>query len=266
MKRGALIYQSEDAERNAWFAHEICAAAERAAIELVLQVADVPQQLNCDGMDFAIARTRNAHINAHLESLGIKVFNNSATCAVSNDKLATYELCRELGISVLPTVTAARCLKDAPFAFPVVAKTRDGHGGKQVCSARNAAELAAIVGGEPERFIVQPFCSRPGVDVRVYLLGGRAVAAARRQSHGDFRSNYSLGGSAALVSPEPEMLASAQKLFERLGYDWIGADFLPHDGGWVLNELEDPVGARMLYSLSDIDVAKTLIEYIKDKI
>ena len=41
---------------------------------------------------------------------------------------------------------------------------------------------------------------------------------------------------------------------------------MPHDGGWVLNELEDPVGARMLYSLSDIDVAKTLIEYIKDKI
>ena len=44
-------------------------------------------------------------------------------------------------------------------------------------------------------------------------------------------------------------------------------DFLfDSDGGLMLNEIEDVVGARMLYIYTDIDPVKQYLQYIKDKI
>ena len=61
-------------------------------------------------------------------------------------------------------------------------------------------------------------------------------------------------------------MSAAKKICARLGSDWIGVDFLPHDGGYVLSEIEDPVGARMLYALTDINVARRLADYFSMKI
>ena len=34
------------------------------------------------------------------------------------------------------------------------------------------------------------------------------------------------------------------------------------ESGWVLNEIEDSAGARMLYSCTDIDIIETFVSYI----
>ena len=54
-----------------------------------------------------------------------------------------------------------------------------------------------------------------------------------------------------------------KKLRKKLKFDYVGVDFLPTKSGWVLNEIEDSAGSRMLYSLSDFDVAERYIDYIK---
>ena len=56
------------------------------------------------------------------------------------------------------------------------------------------------------------------------------------------------------------------RIYSALRCDWIGVDFLPDRNGWVLNEIEDPVGARMLYELTDVDVARLLTEYCLSEI
>ncbi len=35
------------------------------------------------------------------------------------------------------------------------------------------------------------------------------------------------------------------------------------DGSWLLNEIEDPVGARSLYKTHDFSVAEKVIKYIR---
>lgn len=264
MKRGFLIYERGDAERNRWFIDRLCGEFARKGIQLDLVVASATRELPDETPDFAVARTRNAEINAFFEGKGIPVFNNSMTCLAANDKYATYELCRECGIPVLPTVTADEYRKGM-FDFPVVVKTRDGHGGKQVFCARDYDEACRMSEGRQADYIVQPMCSAPGIDMRVYMLGGEVVAAAERRGEG-FRSNWSLGGKARIVQPPEQVRRAAKKICARLGSDWIGVDFLPDGNGWMLNEIEDPVGARMLYALTDIDAARLLAEYCSAKI
>ena len=264
MKRGFLIYERGDAERNRWFIDRLRGEFARKGVQLDLVVASAARELPDETPDFAVARTRNAEINSFFEGKGIPVFNNSATCAAANDKYATYELCRACGIPVLPTVTADE-YRGGTFGSPVVVKARGGHGGKQVFCARDYDEACRMSEGRQADYIVQPMCSAPGIDMRVYMLGGEVVAAAER--HGkDFRSNWSLGGKARIVQPPEQAETAAKAVCARLGCDWVGVDFLPDGNGWVLNEIEDPVGARMLYALTDIDAARLLAEYCSAKI
>jgi glutathione synthase/RimK-type ligase-like ATP-grasp enzyme len=44
--------------------------------------------------------------------------------------------------------------------------------------------------------------------------------------------------------------------------DFIGVDFVFGDGNVYLNEIEDVVGTRMLYSLTELDPARMYMEYI----
>ena len=98
------------------------------------------------------------------------------------------------------------------------------------------------------------------------MLGGEVLAAAKRSSLSDFRSNFSLGGKAEIVHVPKEVKDVLGKVYSALGCDFVGVDFIRHDGKWILNEIEDVVGTRMLYSLTDIDAAKIYVEYVINKL
>ena len=59
------------------------------------------------------------------------------------------------------------------------------------------------------------------------------------------------------------MVDIAIKIAQLLEADYIGVDFLIKNGCFYLNEIEDPVGARMLYKASDIDALDLFIKDIK---
>ena len=53
-----------------------------------------------------------------------------------------------------------------------------------------------------------------------------------------------------------------KRLMQALPMDYAGIDFMFSGGKPVFNEIEDVVGARMLYSLTDIDIADRHAAYI----
>ena len=58
-----------------------------------------------------------------------------------------------------------------------------------------------------------------------------------------------------------------QKIIDLFDFDMVGIDFILDDNGnLVFNEIEDVVGARMLYQCSDIDIVKEYLCYISKKI
>lgn len=257
---GILVYTDAGAERNRWFIERMISCAAKKGITLKLAYADRP--MDTCGASFAVVRAFDASINERLEKKGLRVFNNSLTARVGNDKWLAYELCTELGLPVMPTY------RDIPDVFPVVVKSVDGHGGEEVFWANGilqAISYARELAERGKRTIFQQPCSAPGVDVRLYVIGGRVVAAAERTGVG-FKSNYSLGGSARTVEPTPDQTRAAQKIAAHLRSDYIGVDLIKHDGSWVVNEIEDAAGARMLYDLGAVDIAELFIRHIAEHI
>ncbi len=48
--------------------------------------------------------------------------------------------------------------------------------------------------------------------------------------------------------------------------DYIGIDFVFNNGRLVFNEIEDTVGARMVYDQTDIDILSLYCDYIKEEL
>ena len=101
-------------------------------------------------------------------------------------------------------------------------------------------------------------------DLRVWLLGGEIYAACLRTSATDFRSNYCLGGSAAVYPLSPAERAQVSDIAAFVQADYYAIDFVRHQGRWVFNELEDTVGARMLYDLTSLDPLADYCRYIQN--
>ncbi|MBQ8684754.1 MAG: ATP-grasp domain-containing protein [Clostridia bacterium] len=263
MKRGWLLYTAENAAKNEWFISRLRVELAGCGVELALKI--LPPNDDFDGAfveklpDFAVVRSIRPKANEWLEGRGVRTFNNAKTASIACDKWQTYRFCKERDIPVLPTWRE----KPSTASYPLVMKTTDGHGGAEVFWLNDESDLSRrkerLKGRE---YILQAPCDRLGKDMRIYAIGGEPVGAVLRSSDADFRSNFSLGGRVEKAEPSEEQRAIVERLYEELRFDYIGVDFLPHGGGWVLNELEDAAGARMLYACSDIDIVKLYARHI----
>ena len=216
--------------------------------------------------DFALVRTIAPHLNHYLEEIGVKTFNNYLTSKVANDKMKTHFYATMMNVTTMGTHSLNGNELRIPTEYPKVIKSVDGHGGSEVFLVKSAEECKEILSLHPQKhFIAQELASEPGIDMRVYVLGGKVLAAVKRTSKTDFRSNFSLGGSAELVQLPTEVLLTVKTVVKALEADFVGIDFIRHNGKWVLNEIEDVVGTRMLYSLTDIDAADLYIQYVITK-
>lgn len=237
---GVLIYANKEAKRN------------RFSIEKFIQKLDVKlvdENYRGDA-DFVINRTNDYKIAEYYESRGIRVFNPSSLSKIANDKQKCYEFMKENGIEIMPINYKG---------VPAVKKKIDGHGGIDVYMLDKAEPFK-------DGYVYQKPCDTLGRDVRVWLIGGKIIASILRSSDTDFRSNFCLGGKASEYTLTDDDRALVYKIADLLDYDYIGIDFIFNNGRLVFNEIEDTVGARMIYSLTDIDIISLYCDYIKEEL
>lgn len=277
---GWLIYRKSDARRNHHAIEYYRSACKRREVQICLRyfenfswgTAEESLYLAYNGQpetvppDFVIMRADVPVFSAHLEGLGYRVFNNARLSTVANDKLQTLQLAATLGIPTpvtrLGTKTDALLL-GAELGYPLVIKPRDGHGGQDVMWVQDVDALQALLPQyQHETFLLQRPVSALGRDLRVYVVGGRVVAAMLRSCDNDFRSNYCLGGHARRYELSAAETQIVSRLTTAVSMDFVGIDFLFHDGQPILGEIEDVVGARMLYHLTDIDVVDQYVAHI----
>ena len=97
----------------------------------------------------------------------------------------------------------------------------------------------------------------------MWLIGGEIICSILRESKTDFRSNFCLGGSATPYTLSKEETALVMKIQSLIKYDYIGIDFVFDKGRAVFNEIEDSVGARMVYTCTNTDILSLYCDYIK---
>ncbi|NMA59701.1 MAG: ATP-grasp domain-containing protein [Clostridiales bacterium] len=262
--KGWLVYDNEGAKRNEWFINHILALSKKHNLNIQFKIMESAHSIpnNIDFPDFAIVRTINPSLTAALEARGIRCFNNAKTSFIANDKYKTYLFCKSLGIDVMPT---ERVINDTPPTFtpPYVLKSVAGHGGSEVFLVKNNIDFPSVIKNlEDKSVIAQPLCSIPGMDMRVYVLAGEVALSVLRRSEKDFRSNFSLGGTASIVECTPYQKDIINKLYNSLSFDFVGIDFIFNDGEWILNEIEDVVGTRMIYNYTSIDIVDKWLTHI----
>ena len=238
---GLLIYSEFEAKRN-----EFSIEKYRENLDIALMLEEEIDYTF--PADFVINRTNNYKIAEEFEKRGIRVFNPSRLTRIANDKQKCYEFMRDNGIEILPV----NCKTP-----PLVMKPIDGKGGKDV----TLIESGAVP--EKEGYVYQKPASELGKDLRVWLIGGKVIASVLRESKTDFRANFCLGGDARIYELSEEETALVYKISDLLEYDYIGIDFLFNNGKIVFNEIEDSVGARMIYNLTHIDIIEEYCSYIK---
>ncbi len=279
--RGWLLYTQEDYQKNASFAQRFLEKGNvgERTLELVFKDALFygisNNQLylsNSTGEalslpDFIINRTIDPLFSKHLEYAGVRVFNSSLIAEICNDKARTYLEVSRLGLPMVDTLFLDRRTlleKPLPFNTPLVIKTVEGRGGAEVYLAMRRDELVEILQKTTkQRFVAQRLCGAPGKDVRVFVVGKKIVGAILRRSKGDFKANFSLGGTAEGYKLNDREKALVMRVVDHFDFGMVGIDFIfDEKGGFLFNEIEDVAGSRTLSMTSDIDIVSEYLEHI----
>lgn len=277
MKKGHLIYNKFESIRNKWLVKHYIEEGEKLGLDLellieediIMYVDNEGQKIKYRGVflerpDFVIMRTRHTNLALFYESMGLRVFNSAKVHTVTNDKMNGYVFAKNCGVEVLPTEVKYELDEDEEnIPYPFVFKPLDGKGGLNVFLINNIEDYKEAFMINKERpYLRQQVASEVGKDLRIYILGGEVVCAYLRTSNGDFRSNFCLGGSATLYELGEAEMDIVKKVTKNLDVDYIGLDLLFHEGRAVFNEIENVVGARMIYDNSDLDIARDYLRYI----
>lgn len=278
-----MIYQAADAKKNEWYIREHQEIGKTMGIDILLKLVENLEIGVKEGTlilsedkkileppKAAIIRTIWPLLSEHLEDMGTRVFNPSKISFMCNDKARTYREISKLGIEMIPTEFIKKenlSQKLAKERKPCIVKSVDGHGGSEVflIETEDYREvLAQILSLKANDFVIQPYIKGRKQDLRVYVLGKKILGCILRTANQGFKSNFSLGGTVCKYQLTHIELTMVQKIINSYPFDFVGIDFLvDEDGKLIFNEIEDVVGARMLYQCTKINLVEEYLSYIK---
>jgi ribosomal protein S6--L-glutamate ligase len=130
---------------------------------------------------------------------------------------------------------------------------------------RSAKSVIEAFRGANVNILVQEFIKEAGgSDIRAFVVGGKVVAAMKRQgADGEFRSNLHRGGSAAPVKISPEERSTAVRAAKSLGLNACGVDMLRTNHGAVVMEVNSSPGLEGVEKATGIDIAGKIIEFLE---
>ena len=209
-----------------------------------------------------------------IEKRGVPVMNSPRAIERSVDKFYTTALLQEAG---LPTPETVVC-EGATEAMTAVLAMGDviikpifgsmGHGMVRVSDPDVAFRVVRTLEQLRTVFYVQRAVDHGGRDVRVFVVGGRVLAAIeRRAPDGRWRTNVSLGGAARSFELPSSWEQLALGAAEAIGADYAGVDLLPsRDGPVFVLEVNGIPGWQGLKQASGIDVAGAIVEHLEARV
>jgi len=207
------------------------------------------------------------------EMMGTYSINESVAISRSRDKLRSLQLLSRKGIG-LPVTTFAHDTKATGSLLklcggaPVVVKLLEGTQGVGVVLAETKKAAESVIEafrGLNANILVQQYVKEAGgADIRCFVVGGKVVAAMKRQgAEGEFRSNLHRGGNASLVKISPIERATAVLAAKVMGLNVAGVDLLRSNSGPVVMEVNSSPGLEGIETATKKDVAGTIIEFIE---
>jgi [lysine-biosynthesis-protein LysW]--L-2-aminoadipate ligase len=109
---------------------------------------------------------------------------------------------------------------------------------------------------------VQEYVEKPGRDIRVTVVAGRAVAAIYRYSSSDWRTNTARGGKAEPVKIDGELEEISAKAAEAVGTMYAGVDVVESRDGYKVLEINGVPEFKNVQRVTGVDVAGAIAEAV----
>jgi len=207
------------------------------------------------------------------EMMGVYPLNESVAITRSRDKLRSLQLLARKGIG-LPVTGFAHSPDDVQDMLkmvggaPAVIKLLEGTQGIGVVLAETEKAAESVIEafmGLKANILIQEFIAEAGgADIRCLVVGGKVVAAMKRQSKdGEFRSNLHRGGSASLIKLTPEERSTAVRAAGIMGLNVCGVDILRANHGPVVMEVNSSPGLEGIEGATQRDVAGMIVQFIE---
>lgn len=207
-----------------------------------------------------------------LRSKGVKVFdNNLSNHLYSIDKVTDIAKLASSGISV-PRTSYSHDFTDYPSLadktnYPVIVKlTRSGKGA-HVYKADDQDQLLKLIseleakGKSAKSYIMQEFIDYEH-DLRVLVIGGSVFAMKRIPRQGDFRANFSLGGTVELFDLESKDQELAIKALAAVDMSVGGVDILiDKKGNRFILEVNHTAGFVGMEEATKKNIGKIFVEH-----
>jgi [lysine-biosynthesis-protein LysW]--L-2-aminoadipate ligase len=154
------------------------------------------------------------------------------------------------------------------LGYPAVLKPNTGSWGRLLAkvNTRAAAEAVlehkAVLGSfHHSIFYIQEYIEKPGRDIRVFVVGDRAVAASYRNA-AHWVTNTARGATSTHAPITPEIEEISLKAARAVGGEIMGVDLVETAEG--LKVIEINVGAEFhgLMETTDVDIAGEILDYV----
>ncbi len=214
-----------------------------------------------------------AAVVRQFELADVFTVNSSQAISRSRDKLRSMQLLSRAGVG-LPTTSFAHSTQDIDGILevvggpPVVVKLLEGTQGLGVVLAETRKAAESVIGAFRQldaNILVQEYIEEAdGADIRAFVVGGKVVAAMKRQgAEGEFRSNLHRGGTSEVVELTSNQNAAAIRAAKTMELNVAGVDLIQSKEGPMVLEVNSSPGLEGIEGVSEVDIADSIIEFIE---
>lgn len=230
--------------------------------------------------DFVMFLDKDVRLAAEFEK-NARVFNSSDTIRICEDKALTYSAVCGEGVEIPTTLYAPLCYSDLSkmpkrvseeadtviqiLGLPLIFKLNVGSLGigTRLIGSKKELEAAMVEFACVPHHYQEFVKSSAGTDIRVAVIGGKAIASMRRRNSSGFLSNLAAGGAAEVYDAPEAFLHMAELAAARIGADYCGVDLLEgEDGSPILLEVNSNAFFEGIERVGGVNVAGAYARYV----
>ena len=221
----------------------------------------------------SVSYSRGLYISRIFAAHGVPVVNPPTVAERCGDKYQTSQLLVQAGIptprvlmAFSPEAALAAC--DA-LGYPCVLKPVIGSWGRLLAKADDRAAAEAIIehkatlgGVQHQIFYIQEYISKPGRDIRAFMIGDEPIGAIYRTSP-NWITNTARGGQASNCPVTAEVGELCARAARAVGGGMLAIDLLEDpQRGLLVNEVNHTMEFRNSIATTGVNIPALMVDYV----
>ena len=207
------------------------------------------------------------------ENSGVKTINSYRVASVCGDKVATSKALYDAGVptpEIKVTFTPESALRAIEeMGYPVVMKPVVGSWGRLLAKINDRDAAEALLEHEEHLgsyyhsiFYIQKYISKPGRDIRAFVVGDETICAVYRDSD-HWITNTARGARTRNCPITPELNDLCLQAAEAVGGGVLAIDLMETPNGLTVHEVNYTVEFRNSIAPTGVNIPAKILDYVE---